>query len=723
MEISAGPLSCLLRRESKGVADGAPVAGAQPLAGHGALRLVLAWKGRELASFPLETLLVFSLGKPWELQGPERGALEKAQVKRRGSSMVIEVEHAFASIDMSLQLSFDSGRLVMDVSWTNGGKDLTDAVLGLAFPVEGQAFKTTLPHCIYNDNPSADPSITIPRIGKIAGEGYICEEHRLPIPGFNLQWQLGDAHPHLSVLWWPSLLSEEDIDSCWSAGFLKTEGGYSGLILSGALMFNGAKDVTYGGQCSPLPYPGGYFRFSSGATVRKRLELSWGDEVSEGQGFRDLVWQGWDLFDPQPQPAMTVDELIRLKFQCLDSRFREDEGSSGYSCFGTANGFGNISKRPEYYLYAWTGEALKLAWCDAHRGLAEGDEKRLERASRSVDFFVAHSRNTASGLPLAYYLYERDQWGGAWFDVEDQISSRMVGCSLSDLMDYMELLRSAGREVPGSWEGYARSVCEILKAGAGRTADGVFPLKWRLDASPAAHIYTAAGVPCATALSKGGVYFNDPDLTASAEYALERYYELTARTMERPFAYSTLDASCEDKEAGMYFFSSCLQLYRNTGKDKYLDWAGIAADWIMTFQYVWEPPVRVNSAFAKSGFRILGWPGVSPQNHHLDVFFPALDLMEYGKLVGEERYGRSGRAVLDAWTHGVCVDEGDFGFSVPGEQSEQLYHTNYYGARYPEIHHHIHQWRGGIQIWNPSWITAEVLQAALRFEDCEAYRR
>ncbi len=75
MEISSGPLSCLLRRESKGFAGGAPVAGAQPLAGHGALRLVLAWKRRELASFPLEALLVFSLGKPWELQGPERGAL------------------------------------------------------------------------------------------------------------------------------------------------------------------------------------------------------------------------------------------------------------------------------------------------------------------------------------------------------------------------------------------------------------------------------------------------------------------------------------------------------------------------------------------------------------------------------------------------------------------------------------------------------------------------
>ncbi|UUZ85142.1 hypothetical protein LJK88_17120 [Paenibacillus sp. P26] len=42
----------------------------------------------------------------------------------------------------------------------------------------------------------------------------------------------------------------------------------------------------------------------------------------------------------------------------------------------------------------------------------------------------------------------------------------------------------------------------------------------------------------------------------AAEAAMQRYYELHAETFERPFARSTLDAKCEDKEAGMYFFWS-----------------------------------------------------------------------------------------------------------------------------------------------------------------------
>lgn len=685
------------------------------IAGSGSsLRLILAYRGRDIAAFALCDLCVFSTGRPWELAGPSS---HNARAERRGSSLIVDLPRAFEGVSALLELSFSRGRLAMAASWANEGSAIPDALLGLRFPVEGGDMKCTLPHTIYNDNPSADPDLVIPHIGAEAGKGFVCEEHRLPIPGLNLQWEDKGSFPYLTVLSLPSLIDSSDIDSCWSTGIIKTEAGYAGLVLSGALMFNGEKDLVYGGQCSPIPYRGGYFEFESGMKVEKRLELSWGDELAEGQGFRNLVREAWDLFDPKTEPAMGADELIGLKRNCLDSRFREDGTSAGYSCFGAANACGNVSHRPEYYLYAWTGEALKLAWCDAYLGFEEGNESRIERASRTVDFFASNSVRGDCGLPFAYYLYESGTWGGAWFDVGDLISSRMVGCSVSDLVDYMTLLRGQGRPVPEAWELFVRAACEAQIRPEKLTADGVFPLKWRLDGRPESDLFTSAGIPCATALAKAGAYLGEARLTRYAEETLERYYEQTARTMRYPFAYSTLDAKCEDKEAGMYFFSSALELYRATRKPRYLEWAGVAADWIMTFQFVWEPPVRSGSACARHGFRMIGWPGVSPQNHHLDVFFPAIDLIEFGELAGDPLYARAGRAVLDAWTHGLCVHPGDYGFTIPGEQAEQYYNTNYVGARPPRLSERTGEWRGGALLWNPSWIIAEVLQAALLFRD------
>jgi hypothetical protein len=678
------------------------------------LRLVLGFDGRKIADFGLAYLLAFSVGKPWELVGPRA---QNARVMRQGQVLIVEARQAFQGVSARLELSFSRGRLAVAASWTNEGEAIPDAVLGLRFGVDGSGMKCTLPHLIYNDNPSAEAGLVIPRVGKEAGKGFVCEEHRLPIPGLNLQWEEGGAFPYLSVLALPSLIEPADIDSCWSQGILKTEGGYAGLFLSGALMFNGERDLVYGGQCSPIPYSRGYFDFASGMRVEKRLELAWGDELPEGQGFRNLVREAWELFEPRTEPAMGLEELIELKKNCLDSRFREDGKSAGYSCFGSANACGNVSKRPEYYLYAWTGEALKLAWCDAYLGLGEGDESRVERASRTVDFFVEGSVRGDSGLPFAYYLYESGKWGGAWFDVDDLISSRMVGCSVSDLIDCMTLFRERGRPVPAAWKAFVASACEALTRPERLTADGVFPLKWRLDGRPDSELFTSAGIPCATALAKAGALLGDSRLTSYAEDVLERYYGKTARSMDFPFAYSTLDAKCEDKEAGMYFFSSALELYRITRKQRYLDWAGIAADWIMTFQFVWEPPVRPDSVCARQGFRMVGWPGVSPQNHHLDVFFPATDLVEYGELSGDPLYGASGRAVMEAWTHGVCALPGDYGFTVRGEQAEQYYNSNYVGARLPRLLERTGEWRGGSLLWNPSWIIAEVLQAALKFRD------
>ena len=98
------------------------------------------------------------------------------------------------------------------------------------------------------------------------------------------------------------------------------------------------------------------------------------------------------------------------------------------------------------------------------------------------------------------------------------------------------------------------------------------------------------------------------------------------------------------------------------------------------------------------------------QNHHLDVFFPAYELADFGRRIGNTRYERLGRLVFNAWSHGICRYPGEWEHDVPGEQGEQFYQTNYYQGPFDRT-----IWRGGYNRWNPSWIIALVLEAALRF--------
>lgn len=152
----------------------------------------------------------------------------------------------------------------------------------------------------------------------------------------------------------------------------------------------------------------------------------------------------------------------------------------------------------------------------------------------------------------------------------------------------------------------------------------------------------------------------------------------------------------------MFFFLAAYELFRLTGQPVYRDWAEIAADWQLTFVYMWNPAYDKGTAFREQGFRAAGWPGVSVQNHHLDVFFPTYELWRFGLDTGNETYIRLVRTIFGALGQGICAKPGEWGFTVIGEQAEGFFQSNFQG-------------RGRSNTWNPSWVISEVLHHALRF--------
>ncbi|MGG4035976.1 hypothetical protein ABEV74_20000 [Paenibacillus cisolokensis] len=671
------------------------------------IRLELHAEGERLPYYDghLDRMLLASTGRPWDDEPvrPERPAieLEDGRIRMKGSVRGVAV---------TLDWTFDDrGLLHVTACWTNrGDRVLQDAAFGLAFGLgDRDGEKITIPHMIYNNNPSADPQRVVPKLG--TDQGFVCEEHRLPIPCANAEWTEGGEPRFLSLFTIPSFTETEDGAVHYgSLGVLRRGGRSSLAVMSGVLMFNGDKDVYYTGKSKTEPYAGGYVRLGPGESLKKRYVLDWGRLPQPGWGFREAVRKGRELFRPQSSRPLTLDDIVRLKTNALDDRWREENGAAGYVKFNDSNDFGKVSRQPFHFLYGWTGQCLKLAWCDAKLGFDGGDEERISRCGRAVDFYIQGSATSVPGLRSCSYELESRTWGTFNLGGRRGVSSRAYGETIADLADIVLLYRERGRETPEAWTTALREAADWLLGSL--LPSGIYPAGWLTDGAPCDDMTTAAGIPCVVALIKAHRVTGDARYLRHAEETFERYYDLHARTFDRPFARSTLDARCEDKEAGMYYFIAAFELFALTGDDRYRERAEVAADWLLTFVYVWNPAYDRGSPLRDNGFYAVGWPGVSVQNHHLDVFFPAYEMWRFGRMTGNAEYADAGRQTLDAMGQGICTSPGEWGFTVVGEQGEGFYQTHY------------HQ-RGHSNVWNPSWVIALVLANALRLRDEAEYRR
>jgi hypothetical protein len=647
-------------------------------------------------------LLTCSAGRPWQTNPVEP---EGWWISRRHAG-----EHRAGCrtgpVAVEIRLTFDAdARLNVELSWRNAGpRRLTDLALGLLLDLgKLPDSQITVPGLIYNDNPSADPARPVPRVGPAPGGGFVAEEDRLPLPGVNLEWRAGRQRRWLSLFSRPTPRRFADgVIQYGSLGVVRREGPVI-AALSGVLMFDGKQDVRYVGKAETESTNDGYLTLRPGETHTQYLVLDWGPQDRRGHAFRHLVRTGRSLFTEPGARPLDLDEVITRKTEALDGRWYCDQAVAGYTKFSDAPGNGPVKAR--HFLYGWTGQALKLAWCDARLGFETGDRARVERCRRAVEFYLAGSPTRTPGLRHNAYQLGSRRWTSFRTGGRSMVSSRAYGETVADLAEIITLFRTHGEPVPPSWPDALTESLEFLREAL--LPDGTFPIGWRTDGAPAATTVSAAGIPSVLAALKAVPLLDHPDLLSEATKWLTRYHDQHARTFDRPFARSTLDAACEDKEAGLYYFLAAYELLRLTGDDLYAGWAEVTADWLLTFVYVWSPELDAGSSLREAGFNAVGWPSVSVQNHHLDAFFPTYELLAFGAGTGRPQYVEAARTVVDAIGQGICGRPGEWGFEVVGEQGEAFFQTHW-------------QRRGTSNTWNPSWVIAQVLSNALRIRDHDA---
>lgn len=669
-----------------------------------------------VVTMPYERFTPISSGRPWEV-ATHPALLEIVSIESLDDTIRVVARSSF--LEVTDQFCFQGAHLVVQRCWRCiASAAVENVAIGTALVVgNGVDQHITIPGVLYNNNPSAAANRLVPHLKAAADEALVVEEHRLPIPGVNVEWRQEDQHVALTLLVTPDVrpVGHDGQPECDSLGVI-TRGKQVELVsLSGVVAFNGEKDCVYGGQNHSMPaMTDGYLRLQPGECHTKTLHLILSSCSQEGRGFRSLVTAGWDLLKPKTQPCFDLDTTVKLKLNALHGRWRDYSGRQGFIYLPEPGKPGNVHSYPPTILYGWTGQQMKLAWCALKASVSGFDDAPWRKMGTAVlDHFA--SAPSLEGHP-GCRLSGQSLIDGQWFGVDhghgsSLMSSRSLGETLTSLADCLALLREHRLPIKPRWHQALVEGVQFLSSTP-LTNQGIFPAVFSAATAQQelSGMPSTAGVTCVMAMLAAAEFLDDRQLIERACGILDRYAEIYTADFRRPFNGATLDAACEDKEAGLFYFLASARAYALTKEARFAREAELAADWTATFIYHWYVPMRPGTMMAEEKFPTSFWPAVSVQNMHLDVFHAPYELYEFARSIGNDRLMQMGQGIMQAWTHGIAQKPGHWGYDIAGEQAEQFFQTNYIqGPGGPEL------WRGGVNPWNPSWIIATVLSAALKF--------
>ena len=661
------------------------------------------------------SLMRVSLSRPWDYR-----PLDLIEAGHEASEGVLNVLGRSDRFEVRARMSLRDDALHVDCAWT-ALTDMKDA--GVAFVIDHQMTgeKVTLPMSIYNDNPSMDPEKVAPHFSGKAGASYVAEESRYPIPCAHVEWKENEGSRYVSLFTMP-----EHGATQWSLGVHRAGShGIELMAASGSVSFNGTKDENYGHKNTSAHVESGYLELAAGDVITKSFVIRFDVPTHEGHGFRDIVRTGFELFKPKSSPVLSVDEMVSLKTEALNERWYDDGKVAGFLCVAPDN----IYLRPPYFLWGWTGQSFKMAYCSAREGFESGKREMVEHARKCVEFFLKSSKTKTKGLHYNRYFLDKAKWMGEEYFKEDRFSSRALGETFWNLSKLILLFKGRNQPVPAEWISALRDAADFFADQAHLLKEEIPPYMWFADGTSASDEISSAGSACICAILGAYKVTGDQKYLLSAQRMLEIYWKTGGDKFDTPFSKATLDSGCEDKEAAVPFFIAAADLYYITEKQKYKDWADVSGDWLLTWVYFWDLTFKEDSICAKHGFKSTGCPAVSVENQHLDVFFPAIEMFEYGKRTNDALFEKMGKIIFEAFSHGISKGKGDWFFDKPGRQGEQFIHTRWGFcpriSTYPEkFQEHFRRfgytgdtldqkaWDGGYNPWDTSWIIVMVLEAA-----------
>ena len=641
--------------------------------------LSLKLDGKSIVTAPAEGLWSVATGWSedwmcdWHHSSPER-------IEQIGEWSVVHGKIALAEGELRLRDSYRevSEGLVQCVrryEW-HGEGNLEHTTLSVKFDVAGEALMPCLPGILYygNKNGAKVNSQIIPVYNGTVGEFAIFEEHRYPMPFAMLESAAEGYAVAMHTVPSPvrgAVLS----DQWWSMG-VEAYDGYSRMVLySGPIGYNGQHSVAKALQKRPMQYTDTYITLEPGQIIEKSFYIELYPIEREGTGFQRPIYTALDLYKPYDADRFpTFEQIVKGKYEFAKSRWIEfDSTAVGFNMYDT-------SVRKDIVM-GWCGQADSPGYSLQVLAKMLGDNEIESMVQRSLDYLTTFAVDDNNGTFVVGFNGEKFHGG-------DPVS---CGQAMYNFAKAIQHGRKNRHYDTSKWE-------QFLRHAADAVSNRILSDEWN-------PLSTAEGFYIAP-LAISSKLFKEKRHLAAAEKAANLY---ASRHLNMNGCYwgGTLDATCEDKEGSWAAFQGFLEMYEQTKKQQYLDWAKHAMDVCLSYVVVWDIPLPAGR-LADFNFKTTGWTVVSAQNQHIDIYgvLFAPEVYKMGKYLKDERLCRLADVMYRS-----CYQLTD----AYGSQGEQIQQTNF--AQRGDMSN-VHKLRGGYaERWTVFWITAHFLNAAARFEE------
>jgi len=610
------------------------------------------------------------------------------------------------------KLLFEKGMIKIERRWKHLAlKKQPRISLGLTLTVNApKRQRVLIPGVLYNNNPGISSDRACPKW--LPGAPFLVEEHRLPVPFVNLEIRKEERNYSVSLITIPGEVRDAEADDLWwSIGLDDPENELAILSTSGAVAAGGQKNVVYGFQgrfCDYVPYP--TINAAIGAIYGKDYYIDLQKVEEAGYGFLPALWKSYEIFSPEAAKALEIDEVIELKTAAARSRYIEDEPDvAGFlerpALKIGAAGCEELPAR-ESFVYGASGASLEAAYAILEQGIRKQSEIDIEVARKLVDFFVKRSPSGTPGLCNLVYQIEEKRWeGGA---TGGRISSRQFGEAIANLADVIQLADEGGLKTK-KWRQFLKESADFLADGKRLRDEGVYPMCWLSDGSPDPESLPVTGNAHAVdALCRAGAVLDEKAYIEKAGRILEGYYELSCKNLQTPYRGAEQDSPTVDKESAIGFLKAALSLYGATEDRKFLNWAGKAADWILTFVYIYDVRPKKESALEKD-FNSVGWSAASVSSHCVDVFAPIVEFVRLSRFLSEPKYRKLALMMFEAATQTIATKKNMWKYlDIEGEQGEMFFQTNWTVPPWDRK-----SWHGGFSPSSPFRVCAKFLKTAI----------
>jgi len=503
-----------------------------------------------------------------------------------------------------------------------------------------------IPGVMYNGNPGARCQPT----GMLKdGEPWCFREERTPVPSCIILESHGDVVGFFTE---PS----KDEDHLSFCSLIPSEEGH---IMRIGFPFIEAPLVYIGD--APGDHRGIYVNRSwlSGKTLvvergdsfERTFYLVVGHTPEASHGYIKVLDTAWTAIPDRTRSCCDLDALHKICWTAVSYHEYKDENVSGYSTRISNKGCPQRSRSARVDA-GWCGVNFLMGYLLMKEFINTNNPELLSKAKAIAASFVNHA-GLSNGMYLPSHGIVKREF------IEQTSTTLQMAEGIYWLLKMNTLLSEIEAE-DETWKDFARKFCDWLVTS--QLSSGSFGEKWHPSGELVAD-YRCGGVYAVATLAEAFKALGDKKYLESAEKGA-RYYIASCVDEESNYGICTdLSDTAIEKDGVDAVVFALLELYEVTKNPVYLDKAIKAAEFGLSFQYVYNIPFSSHTDAGKYNLDTRGGTLVTNEVPILGYWaaWAANSYLRIWKYTGDQRWRERGVSAIKHTTHLITTKEDSFG--------------------------------------------------------------